>query len=62
MNVGDVVMIYCDPITRTKEEGRAKLLKCVDDDPELPRWLVRFEGDLDDDGGLHERTIYVGGQ
>jgi hypothetical protein len=46
MQKGDVVMIYEDPITEQKPEGKAELLKKVGGDEEVEQWIVRF---LDDD-------------
>ena len=46
---GDKVMVYQDPITERKPEGRAALMLLEDencgtyDDRLLQRWLVRFE-------------------
>jgi hypothetical protein len=47
---GQAVMIYQDPITETKQEGAAVLLRRSSGDPldQLPRcetWLVRFMSD-----------------
>ena len=44
---GDVVTIYQDPITCRKVEGNAQLCLCLDADPEIERWLVKFHGDID---------------
>lgn len=42
---GDIVTIYSDPFTSEKIEGQAKLVKCLDNDPEMNRWTVRFLSD-----------------
>lgn len=42
---GLVLMIYQDPVTKLKPEGKARLLELIQADDEMPRWLVRFEGD-----------------
>lgn len=43
MKPGDIVMIYEDPITQQKEEGRAKLIKQLFDSGDgQPYWLVEF--------------------
>ena len=46
---GDVVEIFEDPITCTKLEGRAELVKCYrsDNDDNLSLWQVAFT-DLDE--------------
>lgn len=41
MKVGDVVMIYEDPISEKKPEGKAKLLELLMDG-ELQYWRVLF--------------------
>ena len=52
MKKGDVVMIYEDPVTELKPEGKAELLKLISDDglltqkSSLQTWKVRF---LDDE-------------
>ena len=58
MKVGEIVMIYEDPITRQKPEGKAVLLrKIADMGDSLERWAVRFEGDGAD--SIYERNIRV---
>jgi len=55
LKVHDIVMIYQEPITRTKPEGKACLLhkiKTLSDGLEL--WKVCFEGD---DGEVYTRAI-----
>ena len=46
---GDTVMIYEDPITRTREEGKARLLKPLDLKPshqnKMEFWRVKFISD-----------------
>ena len=59
MNKHTHVMVYQDPITRQKEEGRAFLLSKIRDEGiwegrTLERWKVCFAGD---DGGVYERSI-----
>jgi hypothetical protein len=50
-----MVMIYEDPITEQKPEGKACLLHKIDDLPHgLERWKICFEGE---DGGVYERNI-----
>lgn len=47
MKIGDVVKVFCKPITDEGQEGVAKLVKhlSADDDSEIgERWLVRFAG------------------
>ena len=55
LKVHQQVMIYQDPITELKPEGKATLLhriqKLSDD---LERWKVCFAGD---DGEVYERTV-----
>jgi hypothetical protein len=49
------VMIYEDPITQQKPEGKALLLHKIQDLPDgLERWKVCFAGE---DGAVYERTI-----
>ena len=55
MKVHDIVMVYEDPITQQKPEGKACLLHKIDDMGDgLERWKVCFEGE---DGAVYERTI-----
>ncbi len=58
MKKHDKVVIYQDPITCQKPEGKAVLLHKIDIDmgEGLERWKVCFEGE---DGGVYERTIKV---
>ena len=42
MKKGDIVMIYIDPVTETKEEGQAKLLKCPRTSRTIDYWKVKF--------------------
>jgi hypothetical protein len=37
-------MIYEDPVTQTKPEGEAVLLRKVSEDEYSERWIVRFTG------------------
>lgn len=59
-----VVMIYEDPVTQARPEGKAVLLSRVPGDFEavdgrsIERWNVCFEGD---DGGVYERFILPSG-
>jgi hypothetical protein len=39
---GSRVTIYEDPITKTKPEGEAKLVKQISYDPQCERWYVDF--------------------
>ena len=60
MQKGDEVMVYQDPITKKKEEGKAVLLKELSregfvDGKQLTRWLVHFLGD--DKKSKYERSI-----
>lgn len=47
MKKGDVVMIYQDPITQKKPEGKAKLLKLEirDKSGEMEYWKVLFKNE-----------------
>ena len=61
MKKGDVVMVYSDPVTEQKPEGKAELLKFISDDGQLDEewslqtWKVKF---LDDEM-VTTRTIKV---
>ncbi len=55
MKKNDIVMIYEDPITQERPEGKAILLECIDNDRNPERWIVRFKSD----GYKCERAIYV---
>lgn len=53
---GTVLMIYQDPFTRQKEEGRARLYECLlvsPGEPYFEDWQVRFEGENE----YHRRRI-----
>jgi len=52
---GDIVMVYEDPITEQKPEGKAKLLAFVNNFGELENWEVKFL----DDGTVTTRAIKV---
>jgi hypothetical protein len=55
LKVHQQVMIYQDPITEKKPEGKATLLhKVMDLSDGLERWKVCFAGD---DGEVYERTV-----
>ena len=55
MKTHEMVMIYHDPITQLKEEGKACLLHKVSDLPDgLECWKVCFTGD---DGAVYVRVI-----
>jgi hypothetical protein len=56
MKPGDIVTIYCDPLTRESIEGRAKLLEIYrpNDGDGLSMWIVEFI----DDGFVGLRTVY----
>ena len=55
MDKHTMVMVYQDPVTCLKPEGKACLLhKVCDLSDGMERWKVCFEGD---DGGVYERTI-----
>ena len=43
-----VVMIYEDPVTQTKPEGEAVLLRKVSEDEYSERWIVRFTNSSED--------------
>lgn len=47
MEKGQIVTIYEDPITKTRVEGRATLLRKIREYPEghQERWKVHFLGD-----------------
>lgn len=58
MKIGDTVTIFQDPYTELKPEGKAKLVKCLDDrywvdDTKYEIWTVKFNSD----GYVTERTI-----
>lgn len=56
MKSGDTIVVYEDPLTKEKPEGKAVLLrKNGTVGPEMERWMVRFE----DDGFEAERFIAV---
>jgi hypothetical protein len=43
MKTGMIVTVYEDPITETKVEGRAKLIRCIKIDPDhIDLWVVEF--------------------
>ena len=55
LKIHQMVMIYQDPITELKPEGKACLLHKIQTLSDgLERWKVCFAGD---DGGVYERTI-----
>lgn len=63
MRPGDIVTIYQDPITETKPEGKAKLVRRLS--PAIvgsilgtERWNVEF---VTERGQVYEREIRVGG-
>lgn len=45
MKQGDTVMIYHDPITKKKPEGKATLRSKVSEDISSEYWKVRFVAD-----------------
>ncbi len=46
MTKGDVITVYCDPITKKTIEGKAKLIKDTEERlDDLERWQVKFIGD-----------------
>ena len=53
------VTIYEDPITRSKPEGLATLLRRVEDVDGglLERWVVKFPGDAPVERWVHRDTI-----
>lgn len=53
---GDIVKIYHDPITKTKLEGEARLVKKLSSDEGLEDWQVIF---ISDPKLLCVRTIYT---
>jgi hypothetical protein len=42
---GSRVTVYQDPITKTKPEGVATLIRLLADDAPLQRWAVKFHSD-----------------
>ena len=52
MKPGDKVTVFENPLTRTKPEGQAKLVKCLIEDN---YWEVEFIEDL---GETFQRWIY----
>jgi len=50
------VLIYEDPITQTKPEGHAVLLRKLSEDEYFERWIVRFE-DLGHEDKNVERVV-----
>ena len=59
---GITVMIYEDPITRKKEEGRATLVEKRHENPGMEFWSVRFQSDYCTgyDDATYERWVYTG--
>lgn len=57
--IGDVTMIYEDPISRQKPEGLAKLVKLIhyDDVDGFNRWIVIF---IEEPKNQYERVIFTG--
>lgn len=53
---GEILMIYEDPLTQTKEEGWAKLLRKIMEHDRSEYWRVEF---LDDDSVAY-RWVTVG--
>lgn len=53
MKKGDVVMVYHDPVTEQKPDGKAELLKLLFVQGELEYWKVQFL----DDGMVTPRFI-----
>jgi hypothetical protein len=47
MKPGDTVTIYKDPITKTKPEGRATLVRFIAEVHGGEMWEVRFEGEAE---------------
>ena len=45
MKQGDIMVIYDDPITKQKPEGKAKLLKKIKSDFNQEYWKVEFLSD-----------------
>ena len=55
---GDIVMIYQDPITQLKPEGKARLVcKIMDWEDGIERWRVHFLEDGPDE--TFERNIKI---
>lgn len=57
MKIGDIVKVFCKPITDEQQEGIAKLVQHFsdEDDPEIgERWTVRFVGRS---GALEVQTV-----
>lgn len=47
MKAGDTVMIYEDPMTQKKPEGKAVLVGKIAETQVMERWNVKFESDED---------------
>ena len=54
MKKGQFVNVYEDPVTETKLEGKAKLIRKYTDYTGGEQWLVKFE-----DGSMVSRFIKV---
>lgn len=58
LHAGQIVTIYDDPVTKTKEEGKARLLNQTHFDTDgLEQWEVEF---IDEPGHEYSRTIFIG--
>ena len=51
---GEFADVWCDPITKTKLEGAARLVRQTYRDGECQRWQVRFLGESE----TVERTFF----
>ena len=60
MKKGTTLMIYQDPITEMKEEGKAELIRLVTKNLNTEDWRVKFVGEKD--GQTFRRTILTNGK
>jgi hypothetical protein len=49
------IMIYEDPVTQTKPEGHAVLLRKLSEDEYFERWIVRFESAGNEEPNVERR-------
>lgn len=45
LNAGEIVIVFQDPYTREKPEGKARLIKWLYNEDILERWEVHFVSD-----------------
>lgn len=55
MKRGDIVVIFEDPLTEKKIEGKARLIRLESKDHSTERWAVKFL----DDGMIVDRHIKI---